>query len=737
MSIAARDIPKPRYVLFDASRAPADLRQLPWVVWGFEWDTERNEGQGGWAKPPFSPRASRQASVTNPLSWGSYEDALHRYLHKNDGTIDGLGVIILRENGVVAIDLDDCRDPRTGKIAEWALQIVRSLHSYTSISPSGTGLHIYIHAAMVRDGRRKDWVEGGRRYTIEVYADKHYVTETGHHLPGTPTTIEPAQTALVDLLAEHFDDQDAPPSAPVAPNEPGRQLPTMADEVVIAKMLGSKRGERIKRLFVDGDCSMQHNDESRADLGLCWEIAFYTRDAEQIDRIFRQSALFREEKWGQRADYRQRTITKALSAQTGAYTAKKPGRRQGPRLHLVAPITSDAQPSDAWADSLPLRVRDMRAIYNDGRIPRQDRTACLVVWEFIDSYPSDSNLDTQPYKLVDVKNLAERLGTNDDQTRLVLKGLEEQGLIVRDPRRGTGRGMRWYIRAGALPDAALTKEGLKVEHREHDKHRHQMRCPACKSSKVHPHTCVCEGCGAVHSIADVVREAADHNLSTGSQTESGDTEERPLPSSVDSSELNVHGGATVVSVAAPPDHPPVYTSVHDGDDCVVEIETRTPTPPVHVDSEPEPKVRTPQHQQVDEPSLLASVQLTGHEAGPAVGTTEEVASSESGDDEPCAVPEDEARRMFREFRENGAVFVVCTEGGPWQVSYQRTAWRPSPELWERFKHVSDDVIDLCAQDYGAGCPRRYSTRVELQKMETEAAERRAQWTVSRAGGGAA
>ena len=53
-------------------------------------------------------------------------------------------------------------------------------------------------------------------------------------------------------------------------------------------------------------------DHSRADLALCRLIAFYTQDAEQVDRLFRASALSRA-KWEHRADYREWTITKAIA----------------------------------------------------------------------------------------------------------------------------------------------------------------------------------------------------------------------------------------------------------------------------------------------------------------------------------------------------------------------------------------------------------------------------------------
>lgn len=44
---------------------------------------------------------------------------------------------------------------------------------------------------------------------------------------------------------------------------------------------------------------------------LCSMLGFYTQDAEQIDRLFRQSALMRDK--GLRDDYRDGTIAKALA----------------------------------------------------------------------------------------------------------------------------------------------------------------------------------------------------------------------------------------------------------------------------------------------------------------------------------------------------------------------------------------------------------------------------------------
>jgi primase-polymerase (primpol)-like protein len=47
-----------------------------------------------------------------------------------------------------APDLDHCRDLKTGAIVPGAQRIVDELDSYTEVSPSGDGLHIWIRARL-------------------------------------------------------------------------------------------------------------------------------------------------------------------------------------------------------------------------------------------------------------------------------------------------------------------------------------------------------------------------------------------------------------------------------------------------------------------------------------------------------------------------------------------------------------------------------------------------------------
>ena len=79
-------------------------------------------------------------------------------------------------DGVDGFDLDDCRNVGTKMIDRWALEIVKRFNSYTELSPSGTGLRIFLRGKLPAAGRHK----GG----IEVYDSKKFLSVTGRKLTG-------------------------------------------------------------------------------------------------------------------------------------------------------------------------------------------------------------------------------------------------------------------------------------------------------------------------------------------------------------------------------------------------------------------------------------------------------------------------------------------------------------------------------------------------------------------------
>ena len=129
-----------------------------WVVWKD-------------AKIPYDQRVvNSKASVTNPGSWTSFEQAKVAY---EKGGWSGIGYV-LNGNGIAGVDLDDC--VIDGKPTPEALGVLQELGAtYIEFSPSGTGLHAYGFADNLKSGVKVDH----NNVKVELYTNKRYLTLTG------------------------------------------------------------------------------------------------------------------------------------------------------------------------------------------------------------------------------------------------------------------------------------------------------------------------------------------------------------------------------------------------------------------------------------------------------------------------------------------------------------------------------------------------------------------------------
>jgi len=281
----------------------ADRRQ--WVAW-----KSKIRPDGSCAKVPINPATGYPADVTEPHTWGTLAEAQATAARLE---FAGVGFVFTEVDPFVGIDLDGCRDPETGDLKPWAAAIVRRLDSYAEVSPSGTGVHIIVLGELPAGGRR--------RGKVEMYDSGRFFTFTGQQLAGVPATIEDRRQQLAELHRETFnrDRSDTPTHRTVAPAAPHTPVVTLSDEEIIEKLCAERDGKGA-RLW-SGDTTA-HNGKDRsasgADLALCSKLAFYTTDAEQIDRLFRRSGLMRPV-WKNNASKREGTIATALQNRTGAY----------------------------------------------------------------------------------------------------------------------------------------------------------------------------------------------------------------------------------------------------------------------------------------------------------------------------------------------------------------------------------------------------------------------------------
>jgi len=204
------------------------------------------------------------------------------------------------------MDLDNSLD-ENGNLKPWGKEIVDRLDSYAERSPSGRGVKVILRGALKRKGNRRDLADGH----VEVYSADRYFTVTGNHLTGTPEAVQERQAALDDLHLALF-----PPKADTPAPQPGESL-DLSDQELLHRMFAASNGGDIRRLW-DGNTE-GYPSHSEADAALCAHLAFWTGgDRGRVDRLFRQSGLCRD-KWTERQDYRERTISKALEGMTETY----------------------------------------------------------------------------------------------------------------------------------------------------------------------------------------------------------------------------------------------------------------------------------------------------------------------------------------------------------------------------------------------------------------------------------
>jgi hypothetical protein len=321
---------------FDPDAIPAELKAYPqWVSWRY---VERG---GKRTKMPVNPRNGLEASVTDPSTWGTFEEAV---------ALPGgrIGFVFYEDDPFCGVDFDAGKDPKTGQVTRPILDsetggitdgfvaaAVTSLDSYTEYSPSGDGLHVIVRGELPGGRNRKG--------SVEMYDRGRFFTVTGRPLPGRPPTVEDRHEALAALHRETFGGaaEDGELAEPVSP--------AMEDDEVLERCRRAKNAEKFAALFDDGDLDGYGGDHSAADQALVGMLSFYTQDPEQLDRLFRQSELVRE-KWTSRPDYRERTINKALTRDRDYYGAE----REYPAAGFVEDESPDGDAHDARDTMTPV-----------------------------------------------------------------------------------------------------------------------------------------------------------------------------------------------------------------------------------------------------------------------------------------------------------------------------------------------------------------------------------------------
>lgn len=297
-----RSLATPLYV-------PSDLESIPqWVAWRYA------VVNGKTTKIPVNPRTGYNAKVNKSRTWADFETA-HKYYHEHPDLVSGVG-FVMHGTRVIGVDLDHCIGADL-TIAPWAMAIVRSLASYTEVSPSGTGLRVFgFGSKPSTKGKPRE-----KRGDIELYdhVSNRFLTFTGRSWQGYPLELRDVTAELAPIYADVF----GPAPAPVVRRDP--QPVTLEDADLLTKAMSAKNGARFVDLWHGRTTG--YSSASEADYALVGMLLFWTAgDEKRVDQLFRQSDLWRE-KWDRKtgdSTYGALTIAKCAAGKTQYYTPQAP-----------------------------------------------------------------------------------------------------------------------------------------------------------------------------------------------------------------------------------------------------------------------------------------------------------------------------------------------------------------------------------------------------------------------------
>lgn len=256
-------------------RIPKDLRfYRQWIV----WKLEDNDGTKP-TKVPYSPAHTGKASVTLPVSWGTFDEAMAAF---ERGGYTGIGFVLTEDDPFTFIDFDNTEGDE--ELLAWHISVEDTMNSYSEWSPSGTGIHTIVKGRVAR-GRRKS--------KLEVYSEFRFMTMTGEVYSDKPIA---ERQDLLDDLYEHLGGNKE--VIELASDQPQRE----DDNAVMTAMFGAANGTKAKDLY-DGDWQKYYPNQvgaSEADFGLIDIIAYYTQNRAQIKRVFGYSELGKRKKYNER-----------------------------------------------------------------------------------------------------------------------------------------------------------------------------------------------------------------------------------------------------------------------------------------------------------------------------------------------------------------------------------------------------------------------------------------------------
>lgn len=251
-------IPEPNFEVM-----PEEMKRINnWIM----WRSEELKADGSYSKIPYQVNGYK-ASSTDSSNWSSFDEAKLTY---SKGGFSGIGFVFTKESGIVGIDIDNVDVNNL----DFDIELL-TMGSFSEISVSGQGLHIYV---------KGEKLEGmpSKKGNYECYDENRFFIVTGNQFSKVPDVLEGQH--IIDEFSKLY----LPAKKEYVHN---MQAEGTGNDLSDSDIVGLLERFKPKAMRVyEGDFS-DYPSQSEAVLGLMNDLAFYTgKNAAQMESIFMSSS---------------------------------------------------------------------------------------------------------------------------------------------------------------------------------------------------------------------------------------------------------------------------------------------------------------------------------------------------------------------------------------------------------------------------------------------------------------
>lgn len=308
-------------IIVKLENIPQEMKdKKQWINWVYELPEKEGDKPKKLPVAPYLTKSLFPVSAPDPNNWTTFEEAIKT---ANENNI-GIGFSFTKESSICGIDLDHVLGDK--KREEWAKEILDLAKSYSEVSPSGKGFHIYGYGK-TGNAPRDDY---------EIYSEKHFFTVTGYTGQKGSIPMGDIQKAL-DKLNE-------------------MDIDKTAKKLTIGKMVdGTVEGNRDLTTLQYADLlfAQGHNQEQVLDILVKWDL-------KNIDKNGNPYILGEE-------------AIKRIAKQSRRWIEKQP-RKEQPRVEL--PLLNEVTYGNN-RDTFIEHLQENYLFYCD----REDKNLTLYVWD--------------------------------------------------------------------------------------------------------------------------------------------------------------------------------------------------------------------------------------------------------------------------------------------------------------------------------------------------------------------